>query len=363
MLRIIVLVIFGILSLLSIACKQSTDPPPETPINDEFTFNSSDYIHFPTGKFIIMKYTNQYENTWGEMVINWEKSFGEPFTDINGNGIYDPGIDGFKISGDPAINQDINYNSRYDSPEAKWEVGIPFDDINGDGICQQTIDYIYLYEDGLPFGDWNRNGINDDESYFHYDIVICSLMAFPSGTKTYDFYFRMDSVFSFTSDSGKTYILPPYSDPFPYSRPIVRNLHFVLYDGSLQFWDEYPFYTNYTRQITIIDTGLVKAESNQLVAATIFGLNANNTFRKSIILDTQLIIENNMYDNLLLIRFDSARYDLPDNPNFLTKEKYEFYFSKSSGLLTIKYHQRYGDTCTEYNFDTYADTLPIPATR
>ncbi|MGB5139115.1 MAG: carboxypeptidase regulatory-like domain-containing protein, partial [Candidatus Zixiibacteriota bacterium] len=65
--------------------------------------------------------------TDGDLVL------GEPFTDVNLNGVYDAGIDIFTMAVDPAVNQDLNRNSRYDSPTDPWLPGTPFRDLNGNG--------------------------------------------------------------------------------------------------------------------------------------------------------------------------------------------------------------------------------------
>lgn len=72
----------------------------------------------------------------GEPIVDFEHILDEPYTDINGNGRYDNGIDGFVRSGNPAINQDLNYNGKHDgleTPPAEWDGNLPFDDIDGNG--------------------------------------------------------------------------------------------------------------------------------------------------------------------------------------------------------------------------------------
>ena len=68
-----------------------------------------------------------------EPFIDGDSVIGEPFSDLNGNNIYEPGIDGFVIALDPDVNQDLNHNGRYDGPLQPWSPGIPFLDKNGNG--------------------------------------------------------------------------------------------------------------------------------------------------------------------------------------------------------------------------------------
>ena len=94
-----------------------------------------------------------------EPYIDGDQSLGEPFTDVNNNGTYDEGIDIFVMSGDDSINQDLDRNSRYTSPRNNsWSPGIPFIDRNGNGIFDMPN---YQYDPGEPFTDVNGNGEYD----------------------------------------------------------------------------------------------------------------------------------------------------------------------------------------------------------
>lgn len=93
-------------------------------------------------------------------------NLGEPFVDVNQNGVYDQGIDQFVMSSDPAINMDLNRNSQYDGPNTAWTPGVPFQDLNGNGIYDQSNG---RYDYGEPFVDLNHNGKWDQrDSFFDY---------------------------------------------------------------------------------------------------------------------------------------------------------------------------------------------------
>ncbi|UCD16411.1 MAG: TonB-dependent receptor, partial [Candidatus Zixiibacteriota bacterium] len=77
--------------------------------------------------------------------------------DVNGNGTYDEGIDGFIMSID-STNQDLDRNSRYTWPFEEWVQGIPFIDRNGNGIYDARN---FVYDPGEPYTDVNGNGIYD----------------------------------------------------------------------------------------------------------------------------------------------------------------------------------------------------------
>lgn len=94
-----------------------------------------------------------------EVYIDGDSVLGEPFNDLNRNGFYDPGIDEHFRSADPSINQDLNYNGIYDGPSSQWEPGIPFLDRNGNGVYDAPNG---SYDPGEPFIDRNGNGTFDD---------------------------------------------------------------------------------------------------------------------------------------------------------------------------------------------------------
>ncbi len=85
------LFLFFLTFILIISCSDSTkivDPPP-TPLVYQF----SDYIHFDTTKFYILAHEQDSLNARPEPFMYWDFSLGEPFVDINGNNVYDVGID------------------------------------------------------------------------------------------------------------------------------------------------------------------------------------------------------------------------------------------------------------------------------
>ncbi len=92
-------------------------------------------------------------------------NLGEPFTDLNGNGVYDEGIDSWMGSSDPTRNQDLNNNGIYDGPDDPWTPGIPFIDLNGNGIYDEKN---RNYDEGEPFVDLNGNKKWDPPTPFLY---------------------------------------------------------------------------------------------------------------------------------------------------------------------------------------------------
>ncbi len=136
---------------------------PFVDLNNNGVWDQGDYLNDKNGNHLLdnerLKPINQREP---ETFIDGDSIRGEPYTDINGNGVYDNGVDGFIRSSDPSINQDLNYNGRHDGPENtlpfQWESSIPYYDRNGNGIFDLPNG---LYDPGEKFVDRNGNGKYD----------------------------------------------------------------------------------------------------------------------------------------------------------------------------------------------------------
>ncbi len=92
-----------------------------------------------------------------EPFIDGDSIIGEPFNDLNQNGVYDEGIDGFVRSTGPN-NMDYNHNGRRDGPNDPFTPGTPFIDRNGNGVYDRPN---FRYDQGEPFTDINGNGVWD----------------------------------------------------------------------------------------------------------------------------------------------------------------------------------------------------------
>jgi outer membrane receptor protein involved in Fe transport len=93
-------------------------------------------------------------NNLAEPYTDGDINLGEPFDDLNGNGVYDEGIDRWMGSADPIRNQDLNDNGMYDGPDDLWTRGIPYIDLNANGIYDPPNKN---YDEGEPFVDLNSN--------------------------------------------------------------------------------------------------------------------------------------------------------------------------------------------------------------
>jgi outer membrane receptor protein involved in Fe transport len=92
----------------------------------------------------------------GEPFVDGDVILGEPFVDMNKDGVFDPAIDRFVTCNCPE-NQDLNFNSQYDGAGSPYTVGIPYRDLNGNGIFDPP-DGGTVRQDGEPFIDRNGNG-------------------------------------------------------------------------------------------------------------------------------------------------------------------------------------------------------------
>ncbi|MBU0985171.1 MAG: TonB-dependent receptor [candidate division Zixibacteria bacterium] len=93
-----------------------------------------------------------------EPYVDGDSIIGEPFTDLNANGVYDEGIDIFVQGPTTPPNMDLNHNGKYDGPQDPWSPPVPFEDRNGNGIYDAPDNQ---YQPGEPFTDLNGNGKYD----------------------------------------------------------------------------------------------------------------------------------------------------------------------------------------------------------
>lgn len=200
---------FAIFGIILISCSEENKIVYDCDHNNT-SFAPMGYTFVDTSCYYFTK--NKSLMAYREYVINWETSLGEPFTDINGNGIYDQLIDSFVKVLDPAINQDLNRNNRYDGPGDPWEPGIPFDDIDGNGEFRgDALKYSMHYEPGLPFTDFNNNGKWDSVNYINVGISRFKIDIGEDGNKwikTIHDRKIEHSKYRFISDSGVAYDIP-----------------------------------------------------------------------------------------------------------------------------------------------------------
>lgn len=144
----------------------NADAEPYIDLNGNGQWDAGDYLTYDTnGNGIYDLDRAQMQDVdRPEPYVDGDRSLGEPFTDVNSNGKYEEGIDIFVMSSDPAINMDLNRNSRYDGPDDPWTVGIPYEDLNGNGLYDHGNG---RYDYGEQFVDLNHNGKWDQQDGFY----------------------------------------------------------------------------------------------------------------------------------------------------------------------------------------------------
>jgi outer membrane receptor protein involved in Fe transport len=140
--------------------KDSLEGEPFVDLNGNGVWDAGDLLQDKNGNGKLDdNRVSRVDGRTAEPFIDGDSIIGEPFTDLNANGRYDPGIDQFVFSTDPAINQDLNHNGKYDGPDVfPWTPGIPYYDRNGNGLYDSPNGQ---YDPGEPFTDVNGNGIYD----------------------------------------------------------------------------------------------------------------------------------------------------------------------------------------------------------
>lgn len=281
-------------------------------INPEVTYTYSEFAVFDTTGYVFSK--RDYPGSASkipEPLVNWEQSLGEPFFDVNGDGIYDPAVDSFVISPDPDRNQDLNQNGEYDGPDDPWSPGIPFDDIDGNGEFREDPgDHISGYEIGLPYADFNKNNIHDGDLKAVYGVMQWLSGPWSSGYIAYYVSPCGDAVFRFVSDSGLTYDL------------------YFLFESSMSALIEMNdglYYRIDPVVVRILQPGMIEEENR--TELTVSGPSESFTYWRTTILGALLEVDNVTYSPLVKVILE----DLDD--------RYVFYFARNTGLIAYQYSQ------------------------
>jgi hypothetical protein len=272
-----------------------------------------------------------------EPVVNWEQSLGEPFTDNNGNGVYDPGVDTY---------QDLNGNESYDSPDDPWTEGIPFDDIDGNGEFREDPgNHISNYEIGLPYADFNENHIHDGDLKAVYGVMKWVRSTWLYGLPAYYLASVDSAVYRFVSDSGLIYDLPLSFAP-------TMKAMIVESDGLYYRLDPDP--------VRVLAKGEITEDS--AVAPKMLKPTAPNDYTRTVNLNVSLEIDGVTYGDLVRVEIED------------TDDQYIFYFARKRGVIAYEYlHDNSASPGnwitftkrTEYYFRALpaSHTLRFPTTR
>jgi len=135
--------------------RDSIEGEPFIDLNGNGVWDRGDFLFDKNGNGILDQNRSEIINQKNpEPYIDGDSIIGEPFTDINSNDVYDEGIDIFTKCVCPE-NMDYNHNGQYDGPNNQWTPGTPFVDRNGNGLFDSPNNE---YNPGEPFTDVNGNG-------------------------------------------------------------------------------------------------------------------------------------------------------------------------------------------------------------
>ncbi|KPJ65064.1 hypothetical protein AMJ44_11120 [candidate division WOR-1 bacterium DG_54_3] len=119
--------------------KKATSPtePDFYLMKNYFPLNEHDWWRWEVGGFSIQEY-----------YIDGDVNLGEPFVDVNANGVYDLGEE----------FEDLNFNGKYDGPNDPWTPGIPYMDRNSNGEYDAPNG---VWDEGEFFLDLDSNGVGN----------------------------------------------------------------------------------------------------------------------------------------------------------------------------------------------------------
>ena len=274
------------------------------------TYAYEDFVHFDftERRFSKRDYFGSASKI-PEPIVNWEQSLGEPFTDVNGNGVYDSTVDTFVMSPDPDHNQDLNQNGRYDGPDDPWTPGIPFDDIDGNGEFRPDPgDHISGYVLGMPYADFNRDHTHDGDLKAIYGVMQWQTGSWYYGIKLHSLASCADAVYRFVSDSGLNYDLPFRFDPIMNPLADLDSGLFVEVGSNL---------------IPLIRPGMIVPEERIEIVKDAYP-NALTFYRTTTIGDS-LMIDGAVYTGLVKVILEDL------------DERFIFYFARSTGAFAYEY--------------------------
>ncbi len=306
---------FLVLSIITLQIGCSEKSGDNNPAAPKPTYTYSELAVFDTTGAIFSKL--DYPSSGSkipEPLVNWEQSLGEPFTDSNGNGVYDPGVDSF---------QDLNNNEVYDGPDDPWTEGIPFDDIDGNGEFREDPgNHISNYQIGLPYADFNENHIHDGDLKAVYGVMKWVKGSWLYGLPAYYPVSADNAVYRFVSDSGLTYDLPFSFSP-------TMNAMIVESDGLYYRLDPDP--------VKVLGKGEITKKSG--IVSKLSQTAAPNEYTRTVTLDTFLVIDGVAYNDLVRVQLEDS------------DDQYIFYFARKRGVVAYEY--RHDTSATPGNWITF----------
>ncbi len=302
---------------------------------------------------------------------SWEPFFdgdsiiGEPFDDINGNGVYDPGVDIFIRSVDTTINDDVNFNGEHDGPNDPWSPGVPFDDLDLDGQYDRPSNY---YDQGEPFLDLNGDGVCNSASEIGAGLgdLIRWVVSEQDTSFTIWTYELQDSVGLLVSDSGISYATPARSSITwndTEDRPQRYYDHqFRIDEHGLAYLCRIQPYRSEVQVVPVI----LAVESDCFAKRISVPVGCSpyppqwqepdsTLYRRTIINNATFEFDGILYDSLLQIRLDDGWIN--GDSTVVCQLEWDFYFKQEHGIFALVTGSH--RVC----FPVRYDTIPLPMTR
>ena len=387
MIRQLVLAVFLIAAVVFLAtCKDDSANPNNYELP---SYILGDLVHFDTNDYTIVERVrpNEAEYARKEPFVYYEKSVGEPFYDLDGNGVYNEETDLFiltvsapyedslfincgsfddttclppyEVVDDTSLgwdrvyrytyyNQDLNRNGKHDAPDEDWMPGCPFDDWDGNGTFDkdllQQCWYCLPYQPGFPYADLNGNGQYDsllDRTYEYtrwnvtggqdLNALIRPAMATPSP-------------YRFMSDSGLAYDLQLYKAS----------------SGGLAFHiDSAGFWRDYSPRDVLIFSGTAIQPENNIEHVFVCYSQDNVEFQiRDIIFNETLAIDGQTFTGLVRSDVEYNLVHLGDTTRFVT----HYWFQPNGLHLLAAAESAYGDTTNQtwYYLHKRLDAASLP---
>lgn len=349
------ILIFFLLSFLPFACSErAVDPDGNSPatldVSPLLSFDDSRYY-----KLFALHVANDYE-----LYVDGDRVIGEPFIDINGNGVYDRGIDIFYMSPDPDVNMDLNHNGSYDGPYSTWEPGIPFDDYNRNDQYDRPNT---VYDTSEAFCDLNGNGRFDSFLRDTLVFIVQPRVDTTSPLGRLQEFAILDSIWHFISDSGYVVRLPARSRR---SWDAVRNrrLAFLVSsfvsNGRIDFLAQTLF--SDTLVLPLFDSLTIPVMTSRISADWLNVPYEPFEFNRSYQLGDTLTIDGYQYDNLVRVTFDSLSCADSVRESSFENAELTFWIDLNRGPLAIQSNQLLS-SARKVLIVPLSDTLPLPMTR
>ncbi len=131
-------------------------------LNGNGVWDKGDFLNDRNGNGILdVQRRDNINSRSEEPYIDGDSIIGEPYTEINGDGVFTQGVDKWD-----RLTQDLNQNGLYDGPDTPfWTPEIPFVDYNGNALYDPPN---FQFDQGELYNDVNGNTVHDAGGSFSF---------------------------------------------------------------------------------------------------------------------------------------------------------------------------------------------------